>query len=312
MRRMKWRCKVTWLVGAVLVLLLAAPVLASPLVNMEFKEAPLVDVFQILGEIGGLNVLVDRSVQGNVSFVLRDLTVPEALDLVARTTGYRYKLVGKTLVVATEERLRQGFSSDDFAFIAVEHVDAASAQDLLRLIVPQVRAYVDEERQLLVLYGISGDLELAQRVIDQYDRPGLAALPESPAEEKAADGLPVLVTQTIKVEYGDGAQILARLLEAYPERTFRWDSQTRLIVGQAAEAEWREIRSLVHQLDLPSFQLKGLTEAGDRSLALVEYEGQTVLLEEGESLAGWTLVGISGRSAEFTSEGRTITAVMGR
>ena len=38
---------------------------------------------------------------------------------------------------------------------------------------------------------------------------------------------------------------------------------------------------------------EGLTEAGDRSLALVEYEGQTVLLEEGESLAGWTLVGIS-------------------
>lgn len=308
---MKWRCKVICLIAAVLVLMLVAPVLASPLVNMEFKEAPLVDVFQILGEIGGLNVLVDRSVQGNVSFVLRDLTVQEALDLVARTTGYRYKLVGNTIVVATEERLRQGFSSDDFAFIAVEHVDAVSAQDLLRMIVPQVRAYVDEERQLLVVYGTSGDLELAERVIAQYDRPAFAALPETPAEVKADDG-PVLVSQTIKVQYGDGAKILARLLEAYPERSFRWDSQTRLLVGQATDGEWKEIRTLVHQLDLPELKLKGLTEAGERSLALVEHEGQTVLLEVGESLAGWTLVGISGRTAEFTSEGRTITAVMGR
>ena len=72
---MKLRCKVICLIAAVLVLMLVAPVLASPSVNMEFKEAPLVDVFQILGEIGGLNVSVDRSVQGNASFVLRDLIV---------------------------------------------------------------------------------------------------------------------------------------------------------------------------------------------------------------------------------------------
>lgn len=49
---MKWRCKVICLIAAVLVLMLVAPVLASPLVNMEFKEAPLVDVFQILGRSG--------------------------------------------------------------------------------------------------------------------------------------------------------------------------------------------------------------------------------------------------------------------
>lgn len=67
-----------------------SPVLGKERVNMEFKQAPLVDVFQILGQLGGYNVLVDPSVSGQVSFVLNDLPVEEALDLVTRTTGFRY------------------------------------------------------------------------------------------------------------------------------------------------------------------------------------------------------------------------------
>ena len=42
------------------------PVLASVVVNMEFNQAPLVDVFQILGQLGGC-VLVDPAVTGEVS-----------------------------------------------------------------------------------------------------------------------------------------------------------------------------------------------------------------------------------------------------
>jgi type II secretory pathway component HofQ len=102
-----------------LVLLLAgvsSPVLAQQLVNMEFQQAPLVDVFQILGQIGGYNVLVDPSVSGNVSFTLNDLTVEEALDLVTRTTGYRYQIVGNTMVVASQQRLKSEFGTQDFTF----------------------------------------------------------------------------------------------------------------------------------------------------------------------------------------------------
>ena len=40
------------------------------MVDMEFRDAPLVDVFQVLGGMGGLNVLVDPSVSGTVSFYL--------------------------------------------------------------------------------------------------------------------------------------------------------------------------------------------------------------------------------------------------
>ncbi len=104
---------------ALIFMLLAASLsaAAAEMVNMEFKQAPLVDVFQILGQLGGgYNVLVDPSVTGQVTFALSNLTVEEALDLVTRTTGYRYKLVGNTLVIGSDQRLRTEFGKEDFRF----------------------------------------------------------------------------------------------------------------------------------------------------------------------------------------------------
>ncbi|MGI6641757.1 MAG: secretin and TonB N-terminal domain-containing protein [Limnochordia bacterium] len=294
-----------------LLILTATPILADTLVNMEFKEAPLVDVFQILGEIGGWNVLVDPSVKGNVSFVLKDLSVEEALELVTRTTGYRYKVVGNTLVVATEERLRTEFSSEEFVFIALNHVDVNSARGLLSMVLPRVRIYADDTRQLMVVYGSPAELEMAQKVIREYDHPGMAVKTVAEEAPPAKEEIP-LKSEAVPVIYGDGAAIIRSLAVAFPSRTFHWDAQTRRIIGQALEEEWEIIRSLIWQLDLPNFQLKGVMQAGERSLALVEYGGSTVLLGEGDALEGWTLTDIQNRSVKFYQDGREFTAVMGR
>ena len=64
---------------------------------MEFSNAPLADVFHILGELAGYNVLIDPSVSGTVSFYLRDQPIATALDLVSRTTGYSYHIVEQHL-----------------------------------------------------------------------------------------------------------------------------------------------------------------------------------------------------------------------
>ena len=69
------------LVGLVLIFASASsPIMAKEMVNMEFKQAPLVDVFQILGQLGGYNVLVDPTVQGEVTCTLKNLAVEEALS----------------------------------------------------------------------------------------------------------------------------------------------------------------------------------------------------------------------------------------
>jgi len=177
-------------VGLILMLLTASlPALAGEMVNMEFKQAPLVDVFQILGQLGGYNVLVDPSVTGQVTFALKNLTVEEALDLVTRTTGYRYKLMGNTLVIGSAQRLKTEFGTEDFRFIKVEHVNVEAAQRLVSLVAPGVKTYVDHEQSLLVLFGLTSDLDVAGKILRQYDQksftaPDQAATVKTPQEEK--------------------------------------------------------------------------------------------------------------------------------
>ncbi|NLJ79534.1 MAG: hypothetical protein GX335_00695 [Firmicutes bacterium] len=294
-----------------IVLILGAvftPARAEEVVNMEFKEAPLTDVFRLLGQIGGYNVLVDPSVTGQVSFVLNNLTVKEALDLVTKTTGYRYEVVGTTLVVGSSERLKTAFGSEDFVFVPIRHVEVEEAQRLVSLTVPAVKSYVDGERGLLVLFGFSADLELAQAVVKQYDQETSAQVVSDQPAETGRE----LSTRSAAVLYGRGPAILEMAQRLLPQRELAWDQAAQSIIGVTTSQEWLQVLELVQAEDLPNFVLKGLLKTGIENLALIEYEGSTELLELGDSFHGWELTAVLERSVEFKQNDRVFTVRMGR
>lgn len=279
---------------------------ANRVVDMEFKEAPLVDVFQILGEIGGLNVLVDPSVSGNVSFYLKDLTVEEALDLVTRSTGFRYEIVGNTLIVATADRLRTEFSDEEIAFVNLQYVTVDNANKLVEEVLPgKISIYTDSERQLVVLYGSAKDLEFAKLLIEEYDK-GLPAATKAKAE---AEGLKAHSTP---IEYIDGEGILKIVAQRYSSRDFEWDAQLNILTGETTDEEWNFVQTLVDERDIPAFFIKGVVETGERHLVVVDYEGATEMLRTGESLRGWVLQEVVGKQVTFTKGSRQFTVAMGR
>lgn len=302
------------MIAVSLILLLVSSSLpaAAELVNMEFKQAPLVDVFQILGQLGGYNVLVDPSVSGQVTFALKDLTVEDALDLVTRTTGYRYKLMGNTLVVASDERLKTEFGSQDFRFIQVEHVGVEAAQRLVTLVIPQIKTYVDGEQNLLVLYGLSTDLEMAASIVRQYDQKSYTVplVPEQPIE--TGEPGEKLQIGAVPVFYGDGAEILEAARRRWPLRELRFDQQTGNIMGQMSAEEWPLVEAFVIERDLPDFLLKGLLGTQGQRLALVEYKGEATLLKEGELFHDWLLCKIEDGQVEFRLNERPLIIRIGR
>lgn len=294
-----------------------SPVFAADLVNMEFQQAPLVDVFQILGQLGGYNVLVDPSVSGNVSFVLNDLPVEEALDLVTRTTGYRYQLMGNTLVVASAARLKTEFGSEDVRFVSINHVEVEAAQKLVSLMVPSVRSYVDPELNLVVLFGVTSDLELAEQVLVQYDRqggmrPGQSASQTQPVTVEAENKQDSLISGTITLLYAEEAAIMEAVLQEFSHREFAWNEQARMLTGLATAEEWEQVSILVRELDYPDFVVKGVLSSADQMIVLVEYQGKTSMLKAGDTLHGWTIQTISDGTILFTQGSRSFTIGLGR
>lgn len=303
------------LVLAVLLMVLGTSIDAAELVNMEFRRAPLVEVLQILGQLGGYNVLVDPSVQGEVSFALKDLPIQEALDLVTRTTGYRYQLIGNTLVFASAERLKSEFGTEGVRFVTIENVSADAAQNLVRLVVPTVRSFVDTELNLVVLYGLESDLKVAEQVLKEYDRQarstGTVVLEKATGELPSAENEPLeLFSQPIT--YAEGERILGLVRRFWPEREFAFNPETGLLTARLTAEEWDVVRSVVGKNDLPGFVLKGILRSAERALALVEYRGTVYSLGLGETLDGWELSDVAQGAAQFSRDGLSFTVQMGR
>lgn len=139
--------------------------------DMEFDGAKLADVLRILAELAGYNVIVDSEVQGSVTYRLQDMSIDEAIEMVVRTSGYSYRTMGNTIVVATEATLRTRFDTVQTRLFPLKHADSAALLPVLRLLVPGIEAHADTIQQALVVRGTSDELDAVQRLVHERDVP---------------------------------------------------------------------------------------------------------------------------------------------
>lgn len=299
------------IISLVLIIAIMSASAAANNVDMDFKNAPLADVFQVLGELAGHNVLIDPSVTGTVSFYLKDLSVEAALDLVSKTTGYGYEIVNNTLVVASSEKLQREFMNTEFIFIVLDNVDVNSVSQLVRVIFSSVSTYVDPEYNVIVLYGLSKDVNEAKALIEQYDAisKGFMPMQTDQQQERTDDKL---TTKQISVKHSDGSQIVSYLSQNWPHYEFTWISQLQMISARVEEEQWGVIQAVVVELDIPDFVLKGIVQSSSKTLALVEYKGVTQLIELGQAINGWVLKTVSDKEAVFSQGDRDLTIEMRR
>lgn len=167
---------------ATIVLLAVSPMMVNaaatatpqaPLIDMEFRAAEVLDIYQVLGDLAGLNVVADQSVRGKFSIVLRSTPLTQALELVAQSTGFGYTLVGNTLVVASPERLRS-FAQRDFTLLPVRHLAPETAKSLLEASLPGLAVTLDQRQAVVLISGTKEQVEEARSILGKYDTPPVA------------------------------------------------------------------------------------------------------------------------------------------
>ncbi|HXK98434.1 MAG TPA: hypothetical protein PK828_11315, partial [Limnochordia bacterium] len=174
MRRAKPRFSRLCLVVVVTLLMTGLAQSASQLVTFQFVNTEYKDVFQTLGEIAGLNVLVDKSVTGTGSFSFHDIDLQEALQLVAQASGADYLIKDNTLLVAAAERMAV-FQESQLYYVYTKHIAPQKLIPVLAMFMPEDNIYADNENSLLVLYGSSDQLQKARDAVSQLDVPAKRA-----------------------------------------------------------------------------------------------------------------------------------------
>lgn len=158
-------------------------------VTIELKGADVRDVLKILAELGGVNIVSDQSVRGEVSLSLTAVPVVDAVELVARATGLAYRYVGNTLVVGMPDRFKSGFDHIETKVFKLDYASPEDMKDALKVIISPDKIQMDSRTNSVVLTGVSVELDEAEKIIRKLDVPVPMVRIDARLEEIAQDAL---------------------------------------------------------------------------------------------------------------------------
>jgi general secretion pathway protein D len=144
-------------------------------ISLEFRDAPLKDIFDAIWHASGINFILDREVKSDVkaSIFVRDVTIEEAIEGLLMTQQLAKKVVSaKTLFIYPKTPQKTAEYQDTTVrnfFLA--YADVKQMQNLLKTILKIKDVYIDEKRNLLVVRDTQDTVDMAEKLIRAHDQP---------------------------------------------------------------------------------------------------------------------------------------------
>lgn len=150
----------------------------AKLVSLDFRDASLRTVLDLISRHSGVNYVIDRDVKQElrVTLLLKDALVDDALNLVLATNQLTKKVVdARTIVVYpnTREKAKE-YEEQVVRVFYLTSGDARGAATFLKSMLKVADPFVEERTNMLALRDSIENIRLAERLIGLYD----AAEPE--------------------------------------------------------------------------------------------------------------------------------------
>lgn len=79
----------------------------SKLISLNLAGVDIKDVINVLAQKGSLNLVTDKSLQGEVFISLKDVKIIDAIDFVLNSQGFSYSIVDNTIMVGSTDSLKK-------------------------------------------------------------------------------------------------------------------------------------------------------------------------------------------------------------
>lgn len=144
-------------------------------VSLEFREAPLRNVFEALSRGGGISFVFDKDVRADarVTVMLRDVSLDEAMRIILATQQLDRKLLNESTVLIfpnnqAKQREHQELVTRSFY---LTNADVKQAQALVRTIAKTRDLFIDERLNLMVVRDTPEVLRLVETLMASLDLP---------------------------------------------------------------------------------------------------------------------------------------------
>ncbi len=104
--------------------------------SLDFQDADIRDVLELISHEGGLNILPSNSVKGKVSASLHDVNLQTALSAILKSTGYVTRRQGNMIYVGTSKDFQDLEQAVDKIGTRIYQTNYVRAADLQALIQP--------------------------------------------------------------------------------------------------------------------------------------------------------------------------------
>jgi type IV pilus assembly protein PilQ len=152
-------------------------------IDADFMNVPLVDFFRMIGDVGGINVMLDQGISGNTTFKVEKVHWDELLDMVLLNHGLTKTMEGNIVRIVLKKTLQDEANQEkalkDASMLAgeldtrIKRLNYAKASDLNNLVTKQITArgivVVDDRTNSLVLTDLPDSLDRLFRLINELD-----------------------------------------------------------------------------------------------------------------------------------------------
>jgi general secretion pathway protein D len=154
----------------------AMPQLTSALkkpVTLEFRNAPLRSVFEIISKNSGLNFVFDREVQPDLrsTVFVKDTTIDDVIKYVLVTNQLERKVLNENTILIypnTPAKVRD-YREHVVKSFYLGNADAKQTANMIKSVVKTRDLYVDEKLNLLVMRDTPEAVRIAERLVANQD-----------------------------------------------------------------------------------------------------------------------------------------------
>ncbi|MBS1145053.1 MAG: type and secretion system protein:NolW-like:Secretin/TonB, short N-terminal [Proteobacteria bacterium] len=150
----------------------AKAALAKPVV-LEFRDASLKSVFEVLSRSSGLNFVFDKDVKGDtkVTFFVRNSPLEDILRLILTTNQLEKRQLNENsfLIYPNTQAKAKEYQELVVRSFYLANADVKQAQSLVKTVAKSKDVFADEKLNLLIVKDTPDAMRLVERLIDSLD-----------------------------------------------------------------------------------------------------------------------------------------------
>lgn len=155
---------------------LSQPQLSAALrkpITIEFREAPLRQIFEVLSRTAGLNFVFDKEVKGEqrTTIFLRNSSIQNAINLILLTNQLEQRVLdaNSILIYPNTASKQKDYQSLMVKTFFLSNADIKTAEKILKSIVRAKEVVIDEKQNMIVMRDTPDAIRLAEKLLALQD-----------------------------------------------------------------------------------------------------------------------------------------------